>query len=255
VGKLDHSVKTLEINWQPIADCFIFTVVHVDTSPDLVNSTSFERRMWRRRKTAATSVESDLPSVEVSATLIDLTKRQMCSDVAKIFDLLGWLTIKLKILLQNAWEIGIDWDTILPKDVSEPFMTWRIQLPLVRDLVIPRCILASGETQSIELHVFLRRVSRCVCRMHLRKSYLRNRRECYLVHSKITCCAIKTAFNPSFGAVCGPVRLESGELCQTSYFKAGFGSFRGILVRFHSCAKLARRFASSLVHLRRKQGQ
>ena len=36
-----------------------------------------------------------------------LTKRTLASDIAKIFDVLGWFS---KILLQKLWQHKIDWD-------------------------------------------------------------------------------------------------------------------------------------------------
>ena len=39
------------------------------------------------------------------------------SDVAKVFDVLGWfspVTIEMKILLQRLWEIKLDWDDPIP---------------------------------------------------------------------------------------------------------------------------------------------
>lgn len=40
------------------------------------------------------------------------------SDVAKIFDVLGWFaatTISMKILLQRLWELKIEWDEPVPR--------------------------------------------------------------------------------------------------------------------------------------------
>ena len=61
---------------------------------------------------------SDLPSVAI------LTKRSLTSDIARIFDVLGWFSpaiIQLKILLQRLWETKIDWDDPVPNDIED---TW-----------------------------------------------------------------------------------------------------------------------------------
>ena len=58
---------------------------------------------------------SKLPSVE------NVTKRVLVSDVAKVFDVLGWFAptiIAMKILLQRVWELGTDWDDSVPTKVS-----------------------------------------------------------------------------------------------------------------------------------------
>lgn len=61
---------------------------------------------------------SNLPSTK------NVTKRLIVSDVAKIFDVLGWFSpviAKLKILLQRLWEHKIDWDEPVPQEIYD---TW-----------------------------------------------------------------------------------------------------------------------------------
>lgn len=53
-----------------------------------------------------------------------VTKRSILSDVAKIFDPLGWISpcvIKAKILIQELWSEKIDWDQPIP---TEHLKTW-----------------------------------------------------------------------------------------------------------------------------------
>ena len=59
---------------------------------------------------------SNLPSVTI------LTKRSLTSDIARIFDVVGWFSpaiIQLKILLQRLWETKIDWDDPVPNDIED----------------------------------------------------------------------------------------------------------------------------------------
>ena len=47
-----------------------------------------------------------------------VTKRGFVSDIAKMYDVLGWFSptiIKVKILLQRVWETGVDWDQEIPQ--------------------------------------------------------------------------------------------------------------------------------------------
>ena len=47
-------------------------------------------------------------------------KRNVVSDIAKTFDMLGWLapsTILIKILFQHLWEIKVEWDEEIPQVV------------------------------------------------------------------------------------------------------------------------------------------
>ena len=59
------------------------------------------------------------------------TKRQIASDVARTFDVLGWfspVTIKLKIVLQRLWGLQVDWDQDIPPDIFEEWRAWRTEL-------------------------------------------------------------------------------------------------------------------------------
>ena len=79
---------------------------------------------------------SDLPSVTI------LTKRSLTSDIARIFDVLGWFSptlIQLKILLQPLWETKIDWDDPVPDDIEDTWRSWRAELPMIKNILIPRC--------------------------------------------------------------------------------------------------------------------
>ncbi len=71
---------------------------------------------------------ADLPSLE------SVTKRALASDIAKIFNVLGWFaptTIQAKVLLQRLWERKVDWDDLVPDDVKQAWLQWRRELPLL----------------------------------------------------------------------------------------------------------------------------
>ncbi len=65
------------------------------------------------------NVASDRLRINISnSPRVDkMTKRSVVSDVAKVFDALGLLTlttIKMKILLQRLWETKLGWDDNVP---------------------------------------------------------------------------------------------------------------------------------------------
>ena len=69
--------------------------------------------------TKTLGIEWNISTDEFRLTIAELplntnvTKRVIVSDVAKVFDVLGWLspvTVKMKILLQRLWEAKVDWD-------------------------------------------------------------------------------------------------------------------------------------------------
>ena len=86
----DDYTKTLGIQWNSLKDCF---KLHVPSPPP--------------RDT--------------------LTKRGLFSDVAKTFDALGWFspsTIKAKILMQQLWELKVDWDYPVPEDIHDAWFSY-----------------------------------------------------------------------------------------------------------------------------------
>ena len=88
----------------------------------------------------------------------EVTKRIVVSDVAKIFDVLGWfspVTVKMKILLQRLWEIKVEWDDPVPEDIRKVWLQWRSELTSLATMHIPRCYSPVGTTITlIQLHGF-----------------------------------------------------------------------------------------------------
>ena len=100
------SPKVLGVLWDTKSDCFCFDTLKVST--DVLR-----------------------------------TKRKLLSIIARIFDPLGLLTpytITLKILFQEVWKAGHDWDQTLPKTVQEPILKWIMGLQEVKNWKFPRCL-------------------------------------------------------------------------------------------------------------------
>ena len=114
----DYKIKTLGLAWKPNADHFQFF-------------SNFDNRG-------------------------SITKRQLLSDTAKLFDPVGWfgpIVIKFKILLQKLWTRGVDWDEQLPQDLLEEGIAIKADLHHLHDFYLPRCILPPN-TKSIQIHLF-----------------------------------------------------------------------------------------------------
>lgn len=117
----DETIKTLGIHWNPLNDTFQFKV-------------NFDTRI----------------STEI------LTKRKTLSEIAKLFDPLGWLapiTVSAKILMQRIWQAELDWDESLPVELHKQWNKIKTNLIAVEDIRIPRWI-ESKKDQQIELHGF-----------------------------------------------------------------------------------------------------
>ena len=114
----DQYIKTLGIEWNSRSDHFRLTVASL---PPLGN----------------------------------ITKRALISDIAKIFDVLGWFSPAVIILLQRLWEKKLDWDDAVPDLAYDEWMEWRSQLHLLSTKHIPRCYF-DKKTQlvALELHGF-----------------------------------------------------------------------------------------------------
>jgi len=89
---------------------------------------------------------SDTFSFDVNlpkTTSQNVTKRIMLSETAKLYDPLGWLSpliINAKILLQQLWSLGLQWDQGLSQSILDTWLSFRKQLFDVERIVIPRLI-------------------------------------------------------------------------------------------------------------------
>ncbi|KAL0829413.1 hypothetical protein ABMA28_004186 [Loxostege sticticalis] len=82
------------------------------------------------------------------------TKRQLLSDISKIYDPLGWLspiTIKAKIVFQQTWLADLQWDDELPTDIQTEWQHLRDDLKNIEKFQIVRYL---GNKQNYHLHGF-----------------------------------------------------------------------------------------------------
>lgn len=112
-------VKTLGISWSAINDVFSYEIsVPIDTRPT--------------------------------------TKRQITSEVAMLFDPLGWITpvmLRAKNIIQNLWKEGKDWDAIVDKHYITSWHKIKQELRLLSNLKIPRWSNYNPE-HDMEIHGF-----------------------------------------------------------------------------------------------------
>ncbi|XP_057659309.1 uncharacterized protein LOC130895778 [Diorhabda carinulata] len=102
--------KTLGLLWNPSADCLQFSINISNCSPKI-------------------------------------TKRQILSSTAQIFDpleLLSPVTITAKIILQELWKLKISWDESVPSDLHTTWSNYYSRLLNINSLKIPRQILLSN---------------------------------------------------------------------------------------------------------------
>lgn len=88
--------------------------------------------------------------------LTKLTKRNILSRIALIFDplgLLGPVIIIGKLIIQELWLVKIDWDESVPMNLDTKWRDYERPLGCLNDLDIPRKIVVD-DAKFIELHGF-----------------------------------------------------------------------------------------------------
>lgn len=95
-------IKILGLQWDPSLDCFSYIINPVDHN---------------------------------------CTKRSMLSDLARIYDPIGYLSpviFAAKNLIKHLWTLGLDWDEQPPEDVIQFWTKFKVELPLLSSVKIKR---------------------------------------------------------------------------------------------------------------------
>ncbi|XP_046143144.1 uncharacterized protein LOC123988150 [Osmia bicornis bicornis] len=170
---LDESVKTLGVQWNPHHDEFRFT----------------------------TSGFKDLSR--------EVTKRDVLSNIARLFDPLGWLapvTISAKILMQDLWILKVGWDSVLPVEVQDRWSEYCNSLSAMPALSINRWLGASCDSGS-QIHGFSDASSRAyAAAVYIRINEADDRFRVVLLAAKSKVAPIKTVSIPNL-ELCGAVLL------------------------------------------------
>ncbi|XP_045541437.1 uncharacterized protein LOC123722922 [Papilio machaon] len=106
---------------------------------------------WNRRSDEF-EYTVNLPPLETP-----VTKRRVISDIAKLFDPLGWIApaiITAKVLIQKLWLSGIEWDQELPSSLLKDWLEYREELKQLAHFRLPRWIYAASDDCVVELHGF-----------------------------------------------------------------------------------------------------
>ena len=100
------------------------------------------------------SFRENVPDTEMS-----YTKRNFLKKIATLFDPIGLLapfTIRAKMLLQDMWTAGLEWDEEMSETLASSAREWFNQLRSLKELKTPRCLQEPGKTiESMSLHTFV----------------------------------------------------------------------------------------------------
>ena len=75
---------------------------------------------------------------------LQLTRRNVLRKIATVFDPLGFVSpfvVTAKILLQELWARGYDWDDEIQDELATRIKLWFDQLESLGAIAIPRCLL------------------------------------------------------------------------------------------------------------------
>lgn len=116
----EDTVKALGMRWIPIEDCYTFKI-------------------------------DEIENLKIN------TKRTVLSDIAKLFDPMGFLgpvVVKAKIFMQHLWILKLDWDQPLPEEENAAWINYRKQLLHLNGIKIQRFNGRIPNAKLIELHGF-----------------------------------------------------------------------------------------------------
>ena len=86
------------------------------------------------------------------------TKRSLISLYSRVFDPMGLLTPFLmipKLMFQELWTRGLDWDQPLDADIANSWETWKHELANADQIKVPRWLLRNlSSVDKVELHGF-----------------------------------------------------------------------------------------------------
>ena len=87
------------------------------------------------------------------------TKRNFLKKIATLFDPIGFLApfiIRAKMLLQDMWTAGLEWDDELTEPLASCARAWFGELEKLKKVRIPRCLQRKDRSlDSMSLHTFV----------------------------------------------------------------------------------------------------
>ncbi|GBM20678.1 hypothetical protein AVEN_150654-1 [Araneus ventricosus] len=108
------------------------------------------------------NVNTDTLKLEIDGLLemipnLKCTKRHILKTVAKVFDPVGFISpfvIRVKCLLQQLWELGLDFDDAVPQRVRQNWLEWCAEVETLKSFSLKRTLFSNYDVDEMEIHVF-----------------------------------------------------------------------------------------------------
>ncbi|XP_053960590.1 uncharacterized protein LOC128864857 [Anastrepha ludens] len=132
-----------------------------DCSKDVINFEKILGMYWEPKSDTFSYVLKFVRlKRNVFADRVVPTKREVLQVLMSVFDPLGLvtcLTSYLKILIQDIWRSGINWDQPLNYELSLKWKTWIEYIPVITSVSVPRCYspLLYEDDCKVQLHTFV----------------------------------------------------------------------------------------------------
>ena len=88
---------------------------------------------------------------------VEHTKRSFLKKIPTLFDPFGFLSpyvVQGKVLLQEIWMTGLNWDDPLPLNISKKITNWLKGLETLSSFQVPRWLQCSENISEVTFHVF-----------------------------------------------------------------------------------------------------
>ena len=144
------------------------------------------------------------------------TKSSFLKNIATLFHPLGLLspyTVRAKVLLQEMWASGVDWDEPISTILSLRASQWFDELAVLPSLHIPRCLRTPCAVRDVTLHMFVdasQEAYGAFC--YTRHVYEDGSVSCCLVASRSRAAPLKATSIPQLELIAAVVELK---LCET----------------------------------------
>lgn len=144
----------------------------------------------------------------------DQTKRNFLKGIATLFDPLGLLTpypVRARILPQEMWASGVDWDEPVGENLSQQATQWFNELPALSSLKVLQCLRDPTTIEEMTIHTFVDSSQAYGADCYVRHLYKDGTVSSRLVASKSRVAPLQAASIPRLELMAAVVGLKLAE--------------------------------------------